>query len=208
MPREEVGRWMWGFSTESETHDVIVIGGGPAGAAAALYTARAGLKTLVLDKGLTAGALGTTPRIVNYPGVSGPPIGAELVRLIRDQAASFGAEFITEKVLRVDLQTDPKQVWVSQGAYQGRAVLIATGTMGRTHRIPGEEQLLGRGVNYCATCDGAFFQGQEVAVVGNNDEAVEEALVLTRCASQVHFLNPKSDLRASPELAGELTAYS
>lgn len=189
-------------------YDVLAIGGGPAGATAALYTARAGLKTLVLDKGLTAGALGTTGKIVNYPGVLGPIGGAELVRLIRDQAASFGVEFITEKVLRVDLQADPKQVWVSQGAYQGRVVLIATGAMGRTNRAPGEEQLLGRGVSYCATCDGAFFQGQEVAVVGNNDEAVEEALVLTRFASRVHFLNPKSDLRASPELVGELTAHS
>jgi thioredoxin reductase (NADPH) len=196
------------LSTGPESYDVIIIGGGPAGATAALYTARAGLRTLVMDKGLTAGALGTTGKIVNYPGVPGPISGAELVRLIRDQATSFGAEFATDKVLRVDLQDDPKQVWVGQGVRQGRAVIIATGALGRTRRVPGEEDLLGRGVSYCATCDGAFFRGQEVAVAGNNDEAVEEALKLTRFASKIHFLSPTSDLRASAELADELTVHS
>jgi thioredoxin reductase (NADPH) len=196
------------LSTVPESYDVIVIGGGPAGATAALYTARAGLRTLVMDKGLAAGALGTTDKIVNYPGVPGPISGAELVRLIRNQATSFGAEFATDKVLRVDLQDDPKQVWVGQGVRQGRALIIATGALGRARRVPGEENLLGRGVSYCATCDGAFFRGQEVAVAGNNDEAVEEALTLTRFASKIHFLSPTSDLRASAELADELTAHS
>ncbi|HIE38828.1 MAG TPA: FAD-binding protein [Anaerolineales bacterium] len=190
-----------------EPYDVLVIGGGPAGATAALYTARAGLRTLVVDKGLTAGALGTTAKIVNYPGVPGPLSGAELVRRIRDQAVSFGAEFVTDKVLRVDLRGDPKQVWGGEGVYPAQAVVIATGAMGRTRRIPGEERLLGRGVSYCATCDGPFFQGQEVAVVGNNDEAVEEALTLTRFASRVHFLSPTADLRASPELGEALAAH-
>jgi thioredoxin reductase (NADPH) len=138
--------------------------------------------------------------------VLGPVSGAELVQFMRDQAASFGAELVTDKVVGVDLQADLKQVWSGQGAYQGRAVIIATGAMGRTQHVPGEERLLGRGVSYCATCDGAFFRDQAVAVVGNNDEAVEEALVLTRFASQVHFLNPTSDLRASPELTDELVA--
>ena len=192
----------------TEQYDVIVIGGGPAGATAALYTARADLKTLVLDKGLTAGALGLATVIVNYPGVPGPIRGDELVGRMRDQAAAFGARFATDKVLRADLRADPKQVWSAQGMYQGRAVIIATGALGRTHRIPGEERLLGRGVSYCATCDGAFFRGRDVAVAGNNDEAVEEALVLARFASRVHFLSPTSDLRAAPGLAGELTAHA
>ena len=196
------------LSTGAERYDVIVIGGGPAGATAALYTARARLQTLVLDKGLTAGALGLTAQIANYPGVPGPIRGDELVGRMRDQAASFGAEFVTDKVLRVDLQGKPKQVWGGQGVYQGQAVIIATGALGRTQRVPGEERLLGRGVSYCATCDGAFFRGREVAVAGNNDEAVEEALMLARFASSIHFLNPTPDFRATAKLAGELADHA
>lgn len=189
---------------ELETHDVIIVGGGPAGASAAIYTARADLKTLVVDKGLASGALGMASKIVNYPGLPGPISGAELIRRIRDQAASFGAEFTAEKVLRVDLESEPKQVWTGEGVHRGRSVTIATGAMGRKRRIPGEERLLGRGVSYCATCDAAFFRDQTVAVVGNNDEAVEEALTLTRFASHVHVLSPTTDLRASEALVEDL----
>jgi thioredoxin reductase (NADPH) len=195
------------LSTGNNTYDVNFIGGGPAGATAALYTARAGLKTLALDKAVSAGALGMSSKIANYPGVPGPISGAELVRTIRDQAAAFGAEFVSDKVLRVDLQSGPKQVWGTQGLFRGRAVIVATGSMGRTNRIPGEERLLGRGVSYCATCDGAFFREQEVSVVGNNDEAVEEALTLTRFASRLHFFSPTADLKASEELVDELLAH-
>lgn len=184
-------------------YDVIVIGGGPAGATAALYAARAGLKTLVVDKGLTAGAAGMAGQIVNFPG-RGPLSGADLVRRIREQAASFGAQFVTDRVLRVDLRSDPRSVWTGGGVYAGRVLIIATGAMGRKHRVPGEERLVGRGVSYCATCDAAFFRDQEVAVVGNTDEAAEEALALTRFAARVHFLSPTRDLRADPALAHEL----
>ncbi len=187
-------------------YDLIVIGGGPAGATAALYGARAGLKTVVIDKGLTAGAAGKAGQIVNFPGL-GPISGTDLVRRIREQAASFGAEFVTDKVLRVNLSADPRQVWAGQGVYRGRAVIIATGSMGRSRYLPGEERLLGRGVSYCATCDAAFFRDREVAVLGNNDEAAEEALTLTRFAARVHFLSPTPDLHASPELARELAAH-
>lgn len=195
------------FPRPSEVYDVVIIGGGPAGATTALYTARAGFRTLVVDKGLTAGALGMASKIVNYPGIPGPLSGAELVRRIRDQAASFGAQFTTDKVLRVDLRSEPKQVWGGRGTYQGRVVVIATGAMGRTRHIPGEERLLGRGVSYCATCDGPFFGGKEVAVVGNNDEAVEEALTLTRFAARVHLLSPTAKLAVSPELASEASDH-
>jgi len=191
----------------STRYDVIVIGGGPAGASAAIYTARADLKTLVVDKGLTAGALGMASEIVNYPGLPEPVSGADLVRRIRDQAASFGAEFVTEKVLRVNLESDPKEVWTGEGVHKGKSVIIATGAMGRTRRVPGEERLLGRGVSYCATCDGAFFRDQTVAVVGNNDEAVEEALTLARFASHVHVLSPTTDLWVSEALAEELRGH-
>lgn len=198
---------MFQLSLGAKRYDVLIIGGGPAGATAALYTARAGLSTLVIDKGLTAGALGTTGQIVNYPGVPGPISGAELVRLMREQAASFGAEFVNDKALRAELTGEEKKVWGGQGVYTGRAVIIATGALGRAQHVPGEERLLGRGVSYCATCDGAFFRGRQVAVAGNNDEAVEEALTLTRFASMVHFLSPTPDLNASPHLAEELRSH-
>jgi thioredoxin reductase (NADPH) len=194
-------------SSRPQVYDVVIIGAGPAGGSAAIYTARADLRTLVVDKGLTAGALGMASKIANYPGLSEPVVGAELVRRIRDQARSFGAEFVEEKVLRVSLEEDPKQVWTGAGGHRGRAVIVATGAMGRTRRFPGEERLLGRGLSYCATCDGAFFRDQEVAVAGSNDEAVEEALTLTRFASQVHFLNPIPDFRASEQLVEELRAH-
>jgi len=194
-------------SSESQVYDVIVVGGGPSGSSAAIYTARADLQTLVIDKGLTAGALGMASKIANYPGLPQPVEGAELVRKIRHQARSFGTTFIDEKVLSVDLEGAPKQLWTGEGSYKGRAVIIATGSMGRTNRFPGEERLLGRGVSYCAVCDAAFFRDQAVAVAGGNDEAVEEALTLTRFASEVHVLAPQSELRASDELVEELTGH-
>jgi thioredoxin reductase (NADPH) len=185
-------------------YDVVIIGGGPGGASAAIYAARARLKTLVIDKGLTAGALGLTHKIANYPGVPEEVTGAELLLTMRAQAESFGAEFVQDKVLTVDLSSDPKVVFAGNGTYTARAVILATGSMGRTKGVTGEAEFLGRGVSYCATCDGAFFQGLEVAVAGNNDEAVEEALHLARFASKVHFLIPTPDLKISPELVQEI----
>lgn len=191
-------------SEQPDVYDVIVIGGGPAGATAALYTARADLSTLVIDKGVTAGALGLATRIANYPGVPGEISGAELVMRMRDQAAAFGAEFVTEKVLQVNPEGDPKRVWAGQTEYRARAIIIATGTMGRTNKIPGEETLVGRGVSYCATCDAAFFREQDVAVVGNNDEAADEALTLARFAQAVHLFSPTPELQVTSELEEKL----
>lgn len=185
-----------GLGEQNEQYDVIIIGGGPAGASAAIYTARAELRTLVIDKGLSAGALGITEKISNYPGVPGPASGAELVEIMRRQAESFGARFLTDKVVGVDLTAEPKLVMAGTGAFHARAVLLATGSMGRTNTVPGEEALLGRGVSYCATCDGAFFRGQRVAVVGNTDEALEEALYLTKFAQQIHLIAPTPTLKA------------
>ena len=193
--------------TEEDIYDVIIIGAGPAGATAAIYAARAELKTLVLDKGLTAGALAMAGKISNFPGVPGEVSGAELLRQIRDQAESFGARFVQDKVLAANLRGAVKEVRTGKGPYYGSAVIIATGSMGRTHTMPGEERLLGRGVSYCATCDGAFFRDQEVAVAGNNDEAVEEALFLTRFARRVHLLVQTPGLKASPHLAAELSQH-
>jgi thioredoxin reductase (NADPH) len=189
---------------DTDLYDVVVIGGGPAGSTAALYTARAGMRTLVLDKGLTAGALGITGRIANYPGLTEQISGAELLERMRNQAKSFGAAYINDKVIGAILNEDEKMVFGNQGTYKSRAVIIATGSMGRGTRIKGEEELLGKGVSYCATCDAAFFKDQEVMVAGSSDEAIEEALYLTRFASQVDFLCPHEDLRAPQDLINEL----
>ena len=187
-------------------YDVIIIGGGPGGASAAIYTARADLRTLVIDKGLTAGALGITAKISNYPGVPGPVSGADLVEIMRGQAESFGAQFLTDKVVGVDISGDTKTVIAGTGVYNAKAIVLATGSMGRTSTVPGEEEFLGRGVSYCATCDGAFFRDQDVAVIGNNDEALEEALFLTKFASKVDLVVPTPALKARNALAEEALA--
>ncbi|MEN6370143.1 MAG: FAD-dependent oxidoreductase [Thermotogota bacterium] len=185
------------------TPDVLILGGGPAGASAAIYAARAGLSTLVVDKGVTSGALGMSREIANYPGIPEGTPGADVVLRIRTQAERFGARFVTDKVSASDLSGDVKVAYGTRGTYRGRAVIVASGAMGRARTLPGEERLVGRGVSYCATCDGFFFQGKTVAVAGATDEAIEEALFLTRFAAHVHVLSPSESLRCSPRLADE-----
>jgi thioredoxin reductase (NADPH) len=191
-------------AANSVNYDVLIIGGGPAGATAAIYTARAGLKTLVIDKGLTAGALGITGKIANYPGILEEVSGAELLERMRSQARSFGSEFISDKVIGVDLVSDEKTIFGNNGNYVARSVIIATGSMGRGTRVKGEDELLGHGVSYCATCDAAFFRNQEVVVAGSSDEAIEEGLFLTKFVSRVHFLSPTPELKAPQDLVDEL----
>ena len=147
-------------------YDVLIIGGGPAGATAAIYAARAGLKVGILDKGLTTGALGTTSKIANYPGIDGEIAGAELLQIMRKQAQAFGAEFINDKAIGTDLTSEPRSVFGNFNVYNARSIIIATGSMGRSNLIKGEAELLGRGVSYCAVCDAAFFKGKDVAVIG------------------------------------------
>jgi thioredoxin reductase (NADPH) len=163
---------------------------------------------MVIDKGLTAGALGITGKISNYPGVPGPVTGAELVAIMREQAESFGAQFLVDKVVGVDLNSEPKMIQAGTGTFFARTIILATGSMGRTSSVPGEQELVGRGVSYCATCDGAFFRGKEVAVVGNNDEALEEALFLTKFASKIILVVPTLEFKASPTLLEEVTSRS
>lgn len=192
--------------SDVETYDVAVVGGGPAGLACAIYTSRAKLRTVVLDKSPAGGSLALSSKIANYPGVKGPIPGSELLNVMREQAIEFGCEYKKTAVVAVDLQTDPKALYTNDGVYRARAVVIATGSRGRSEKIEGEEEFLGRGVGYCATCDAAFYEGKDVAVVGYDETAVEEALFLARFAHTVHLVCPKSELSVSQHMMSELEA--
>jgi len=173
-----------------DIYDVIIIGGGPAGLTAAQYAARSGLKTIVLDKSPTAGALAYSNRIENYPGVTEPITGSQLLDMFRSQALKFGAEYAETQVVGLNLSGEIKEVYGADNTYKGKTVIVATGSMGRKPGIPGEEQFLGKGVSYCATCDAAFFKGLTVCVVGDSEEAVKEAGVLVRFAKMVYLITP------------------
>jgi len=172
--------------------DVVIIGGGPAGCTCALYTSRSDLKTVILDKNAAVGALAITHKIANYPGVSGEVSGSELLDQMRSQATDFGATYQQAQVFGIEVNGEEKKVYTPQGTFVGRALVLATGAMGRKASIKGEAELLGRGVSYCATCDGAFYRDSEVAVVGENPEAIEEAQVLTKFAKTVHWIMNKA----------------
>ncbi|MBI4681842.1 MAG: FAD-dependent oxidoreductase [Nitrospirae bacterium] len=171
-------------------YDVIIIGGGPAGLTAAQYAARSRLKTIVLDKSSTAGALAYSNKIENYPGITVPVTGPQLLDMFRSQALKFGAEYMETQVVGVSLNSDTKEVYGTDNVYKGKTVIIATGSMGRKPGIPGEEQFLGKGVSYCATCDAAFFKDLTICVVGDSEEAVKEAGVLARFAKTVYVITP------------------
>jgi thioredoxin reductase (NADPH) len=179
-----------------ELYDVIIIGGGPAGLTAAQYASRANLKTIVLDKSPTAGALAFTKRIENYPGLTRPMTGKELLDIFRKQAIDFGAEYREEQVVGVQLEGEVKEVHTIQNSYKGKTVIIATGAMGRKPTIKGEKEFLGRGVSYCAICDAAFYKGMTVAVIGDSEEAIKEAGVLTRFAGKVYLIAPSKEIRS------------
>lgn len=179
----------------NENYDVIIIGGGPAGLTAGIYSARANLKTLVLDKSKTAGALAHASLIENYPGLEKPVSGKELLERMRSQALSFGVEYKEEQAVGVDFKSEPKQVITLANSYSAKAVIIATGAMGRKPTIPGEGELLGRGVSYCAVCDAPFFRGKKVAVLGDSEEAVKEALYLTEFAEICYLITPSTKLK-------------
>ena len=168
--------------------DVLIIGGGPAGCACALYTARSALKTIILDKNSGVGALAITRKIANYPGVDSETAGIDLLDTMREQAVNYGAKYQQTQVYGIDLSEDQKKVYTPDGVYLAKTLVLATGAMGKSTVLPGEEEFLGRGVSYCATCDAAFYKQQEVLVYGTNKEAIDEALVLTKFASTVHLV--------------------
>ncbi len=178
-----------------QIYDVIIIGGGPAGLSAAQYAARARLKTVVIDKSPTAGALAYAHLIENYPGFLDPIPGKELLDTFRKQAEKFGAEIVTAQVIGVNLTAEVKEVFTMDASFRGKTVIIATGSMGRKPSIKGEAEFLGKGVSYCAVCDAAFFRDKVVCVLGNSEEAVKEAGYLTRFASAVHLISPTSQLK-------------
>ena len=189
--------------SESSIYDVIIIGGGPAGCSCALYTSRSSLKTCILDKNQNVGALAITHKIANYPGFSQEISGADLLKAMREQAISYGSEYVQTQVYGVDLSSDIKTVYTPEGEYRGRTLVLATGAMGRTSTLLGESEFLGRGVSYCATCDAAFYKGEDVGVYGSNQEAVDEALVLTKFASTVHWITntkPKKSIIGAEKL--------
>lgn len=181
-------------------YDVIIIGGGPAGSTAALYSARGQLKTLVIDKSPGSGALAITHKIANYPGVEGERTGKELLDVIQRQAESFGAEFKQTSITAVDVEGETKYVFTADGLMESKAIIIATGSKGRNRMLPGEERLLGKGVSTCATCDGAFFEGKEVAVIGDTVEALEEAAALSKYANNVHVIVPRAEIQGETEV--------
>lgn len=187
-------------------YDIIIIGTGPAGLAAAIYGERARLSLLVIEKQpMSGGQIINTTDVDNYPGLQGVG-GFELASKLRSHADAMGAEIITAEVKEVELLGDVKRVVTEDAVYEGKTVIIATGATHRKLGVAGEEELLGAGVSYCATCDGAFFRGKEVAVIGGGDVALEDALFLSRISSKVYLIHRRDEFRGAKSLQEKVFA--
>lgn len=180
-----------------QIYDVIVIGGGPGGYTAALYCARAGLHTVILEKMMPGGQMALTEQIDNYPGFDQGVDGFTLGQQMKNGAERFGAETRTADVLSVKLEGEIKEVETTDGIVSGRVVILATGAATRELGLPGEKELVGRGVSYCATCDGMFFRGKTVVVVGGGNSAAADAMVLSRVCEKVILVHRRDTLRAT-----------
>ncbi|WP_425147069.1 thioredoxin-disulfide reductase [Deinococcus sp.] len=185
------------MTSAPSTHDVIIIGGGPAGLTAAIYTGRANLKTVILEKGLPGGQIAQTEEVENYPGFPDPIPGPELAERMVKQAEKFGATVLMEEVQGIEHRDGLFTVRGYEGSYSARAVILATGANPKRLGIPGEELFWGKGVSTCATCDGFFYRGKHVVVIGGGDAAVEEGLFLTKFAQSVTVVHRRDSLRAN-----------
>src|SRR4051812_27549636 len=184
----------------ANVENVIIIGSGPAGYTAALYTSRANLEPLVIEGFLWGGLLQQTTDVENYPGFPEAIMGPQLMQHMRDQAERFGTRFITDLATKVELSDEPggsHQVWVGDELHRARTVILAMGAEHKKLGIVGEEELGGRGVSYCATCDAAFFKDKKTIIVGGGDSAMEEAIFLAKFASKVTVVNRRDEFRAS-----------
>lgn len=182
------------MSTE-KIYDVVIVGAGPAGLTAAVYTSRGNLSTLMLERGAPGGQMATTEDIENYPGFD-HILGPDLSTKMFDHARKFGADYAYGDVTDIVDGEEYKTIFVGQKEYKARTIIISTGAEYKKMGIPGEEELTGRGVSYCAVCDGAFFRGKEIIVVGGGDSAVEEGAYLTRFADKVTVIHRRDELRA------------
>jgi thioredoxin reductase (NADPH) len=182
----------------NDVRDVIIIGGGPAGYTAALYTARANLNPLVIEGFNWGGQLMITSDVENYPGYADGVLGPTMMADFRRQSERFGAEYVTDDVTRVDFSERPYRIYVGDDEYRAETIIVATGASARQLGLPSEQTLQGRGVSYCATCDGAFFRDKVVVVVGGGDSAMEEGTFLTRFAAKVIIVHRRDEFRASP----------
>ncbi len=185
---------------KNHIYDVIILGAGPAGLSAGLYAARAKMKTLIIEKGIAGGLIFTTSEVDNYPGSMENATGPGLSERMKQQAEEFGAEFVTDEVLKVSVKEDIKMVEGTMNEYKARSLIIAAGALPKTIGCEGEKEHIGQGVSYCATCDGSFFSSLEVFVVGGGDAAVEEAVFLTKFARKVTIVHRRDALRAAKSL--------
>jgi len=178
-------------------YDVIIIGAGPGGMTAGIYAARAGYKTMILETGAPGGQASTTETIENYPGFPGGVSGPELMMKFYEQTVSFGVEMDFQHVTSIEAEGNIKKVSAGDTTYEAQSIIIASGARPRVLGVKGEGKLRGKGVSYCATCDGFFFKDREVAVVGGGDTAIEEALYLTKICSKVTVIHRRGELRAT-----------
>ena len=183
----------------SDVEDVVIIGSGPAGYTAALYTARANLRPLVIEGFMWGGLLQQTTDVENFPGYPQGVMGPQMMQDLRDQAERFGTRFVTDNATRVEPGSDgePHTVWIHDEAHRARAVILAMGAEHKKLGVPGEEELGGRGVSYCATCDAAFFKDRTTIIVGGGDSAMEEAIFLAKFSSRVTVVHRRDEFRAS-----------